>query len=195
MYRDGGIFDLSVEEYIQIRQDASLEPHLQQRVLDLDRDMQIAVHRNANEKHEITKQINSVAVKVGQLCSIDAEYSHVDVPFTKLFTTPLSEDVFKCDLLGKYFEKIKPPGFSFRGQFSVQVGSDLYATSYEKCTVTQIKNLLDMGKDVEINILGSHDKERIGHSACAFKNQALYIIAGATKTFSVHNCQKSVYCF
>ena len=86
MYRDGGIFDLSVEDYVQMRQDASLEQHLQQRVLDLDRDKQIAVHRNANEKHEITKQINSVAVKVGQLCSIDAEYAQVEVPFTKLLT-------------------------------------------------------------------------------------------------------------
>ena len=87
MYRDGGIFDLSVEDYVQMRQDASLEQHLQQRVLDLDRDKQIAVHRNANEKHEITKQINSVAVKVGQLCSIDAEYAQVEVPFTKLLTS------------------------------------------------------------------------------------------------------------
>ena len=61
--------------------------------------------------------------------------------------------------------------------------------------MTQIKNLLDWQKDVEINILGSREKERRGHSTCAFADRALYIIAGATRTLSVHNCQKSVYCF
>ena len=76
MYRDGGIFDLPVEDYVQMRQDSRLEQHLQQRGLVLDRYMQVAELRTANDKHEITKHINSVAVKVGQLCSIDAEYAH-----------------------------------------------------------------------------------------------------------------------
>ena len=69
-----------------MRQDESLEWHLQLRGKDLDREMQIAAHRNANEKQEISKLINSVAVEVGQLCSIDAEYAQVEVPFTKLLT-------------------------------------------------------------------------------------------------------------
>ena len=60
--------------------------------------------------------------------------------------------------------------------------------------MTQVKNILSTQTAAVIN-LGSYEKQRIGHSACAFKNQALYIIAGATKTMSVHNCQKSVYCF
>ena len=70
-----------------MRQDASLEQHLQQRGLILDHYMQIAELRNANDKHEISEHINSVAVKVGRLCSIDAEYAHLEVPFTKLLTS------------------------------------------------------------------------------------------------------------
>ena len=84
--------------------------------------MQIAEHRNANDNHEISEHINSVAVKVGQLCSIDAEYAQVEVPFTKILTSHDRENFFKCDLLGKNFEEIKVPGFSFENQSSVQVG-------------------------------------------------------------------------
>ena len=113
------------------------------------------MHRNANDKQEISKLINSVAVQVGQLCSIDAEYAQVEVPFTKLITSHESEEVFKCDLLSRKFEKVKAPGFSFMEQSSVQVGEDLYATSFDKCTVTQIKNLLDMEKEIEFNTLAS----------------------------------------
>ena len=96
-----------------MRHDSTLDKHLEQRERDLDRDLQIAVHRNANDKHEISKQINSVAVKVGQLCSIDGDYAQVEIPFTKLITSYSCEEVFKCDLLSRNFEKIKVPGFTF----------------------------------------------------------------------------------
>ena len=61
--------------------------------------------------------------------------------------------------------------------------------------MTQIKNLLDMQMEVEINTLASLEKQKIGHSACAFKNLAFYIIGGMTKTLSVGDSQVSVYCF
>ena len=95
--------------------------------------MQIAKYRNATDKIEISMFIKSLAVKVGQLCSVDVEYAQVEYPFTKLLTSYLYDEVFKCDLLGQNFDKTTVPGFSFKDQWSVQVGEDLYATSFENC--------------------------------------------------------------
>ena len=96
-----------------MRQGKILEWHLQQRGKALEREFQIAVHRVAIEEQEIRELINSVAVKVGQLCSIDGDYAQVEFPFTKLLTSPEDKDVFKCDLLRQKFNIITAPGFSF----------------------------------------------------------------------------------
>ena len=96
-----------------MRRGKILEWHLQQRGKALEREFQIAVHRVAIEEQEIRELINSVAVKVGQLCSIDGDYAQVEFPFTKLLTSHEDEDIFKCDLLSRKFDKITAPGFSF----------------------------------------------------------------------------------
>ena len=161
MFRDGGILDLPVEDYLQIRRNASLDQHLDQREKDLLRDFQIALHRYNNDTTEISKQINSVAVMVGQLCSI--EQKDALTPFTKLLTDPTREEIFKCNLFGEKFEKIPVPGFSFKDHQSVQIGQDIYATSHDKCEVTLIQNLLDQSKEAEIKTLTSLNKQRIDH--------------------------------
>ena len=94
-----------------MRQDQTFNQHLTERELDLDRDLHIAKHRSANDGPSLSSQINSLAVVVGQLCSIEPD--HALVPFTKLLSDSLSKEVFVCDFLSKRFHKVSVPRFSF----------------------------------------------------------------------------------
>ena len=54
MYRDGGVFDLTAEDYVQMKQNDSLNEYLDKREQDLERDLKIAEHRNANDKPKLS---------------------------------------------------------------------------------------------------------------------------------------------
>ena len=54
-FRDGGIFNLNKQSYIDMRREGSLSHHLEERARKLQTDLDLAQHRVAYDKSDMDK--------------------------------------------------------------------------------------------------------------------------------------------
>ena len=117
-----------------------------------------------------------MAVTVGQLTS--CEPSHILFPATKLISDRNTGYIMKCDLLNRSFEKVETPKFDFSNHTTVQIARRVYATSYYDMKVTRVDHLLSAGQEIELTYLNMLNETRNFHTACAFRDKALFFIGG-----------------
>ena len=188
-YKDGGILDLEEHKYVEMRQSGTLESYLKALGKQLEREKLTAQHRNLHDRPVVDKKINQLAVMISQLTNRDPE--HAIVPVCKLISDANSRAIIKCDLFNIHFEKFETPEFDFSKHSTVQVGQDLYATSFDTMQVTLIQNLLSKSKAVQTTALTSHYEKRLDHTACIYKDEAFFVIGGACGFWNSSPCNST----